>query len=263
MLKQKLVEKRKLAGKNKFARKLAWAEMKATLKSTFEAVIKSALKRLADAHGLGMLARGAEWALAGVRWLQVAAGDRQPLVVLPVPMGSVELDLAVHAGHSSDDAQPLITAGFAPSGGPDPGVLVIDGCQVSPGDVADEDLAYRDGKTARHARKHQAKKAYARSVEHEGPVVLVHLDLLQLTSGEPEPRERADALMVLARAQLLAELKQLPLWDDLKAAGVECIVYYDQEAEESVWLFLGGTEKRPVRARITVDDAGRLIPWRT
>jgi hypothetical protein len=254
-------QKQKRAKKQKHARKLVWAQMKPMLKVTFEAVIKHALKRLADAHGLGLLVRGAEWALAGVRWLQVGEGHRQPLVVVPVPMGSVELDLSVHAGHSSADAQPLITACFAPSSGPDPGVLIVDGCQISPGDVVDEDSAYQDGKAARHAQKHQTEKECALSVEDEGPVVFVHLDLLQLTSREPEPRVRAEALMCLARAQLLAELKQQPLWDELKAAGAECIVYYDEEAKESVWLFIGDTEKQPIRRRITLDAAGRLIVY--
>lgn len=245
--------------------KPARGETAAALKGTFTAFIKRAVELVAHAHGLGVLLKTAEWVWTAAKWLQVGAGHREVDLEVPIPLGAgIDLDLSVHPEHSSGVGQPLVTVCFAPSGGADPGVLVIDGCQFSPGDSADEDLPDRDRKAARHVAGREAEKAHVRSAESaedEGWAVPVCLDLAQLTSRERDPRVRAAALMYLAKNQLLPALEQQQLWDELKAAGVECVVYYDQEAKESVWLLLGDTERRPVRRRIAFDAVGRLRPW--
>lgn len=199
--------------------------------------------------------------MESVKWLQVVEGNRQVDVGAPILfLGSgVELDLSAHPGYLSSNVQPPVTACFAPSGAPDPGVLVIDGCQISPGDAVDEDLAGGDRKAALHAVEREPEKAHVRPVDDEGRVVLIPLDLSQLTSRERDPRVRAEALMCLARVQLLPAFRQ-QRWDELEAEGVECVVYYDQEAKESVWLCLSETERRPVRRRIAFDTSGKLIP---
>src|SRR6185369_2030572 len=65
-------------------------------------------------------------------------------------------------------------------------------------------------------------------------------------------------LMHLSRNRLVRKLKDRHLWDDLAAEGVECVVYYDQDVEISVWLFLL-EEQRSDPARITFDAVGRLV----
>src|SRR5215469_2215528 len=231
------------------------------LKGTFEAVIKHALLAV-DPSALSQLLKAAELLLTAVKWLQLCVGQRNVDVAFPIPLGAgIELDLSVHAGHSLIAAKPLVTACFAPVDEPDPGVLVVDGCQISPGDALDEKPAHQDEEAARHALEHETEEERARPVDEHGQVVFVRLDLSQLTSLEPDPRVRVAALMYLARGQLLTDLKQKSQWDALKAASVECVVFYDQDAKESVWLFLGKAGKRPVRRRIMFDTAGRLVLW--
>jgi hypothetical protein len=238
---------------------IAHAELAAAVKGTFMAVIKHALSAV-DPSGLSQLLKAAELLLAAVKWLELCEGRRDVDVAFPIPLGAgIELDLSVHAGHSPSAAEPLVTACFAPVGEPDPGVLVVDGCQISPGDTLDEKPVDHDGEAARHALEHETEEKRARPVDEEGQVVFVRLDLSQLTAREPDPRVRAAALMYLSRGQLLTDLRQQSQWDDLEAAGVECVVFYDQEAKESVWLFLGDARKRSVRRRIMFDAAGRLV----
>jgi hypothetical protein len=135
---------------------------------------------------------------------------------------------------------------------------VVAGCQVSPGDLLDKETADRDTKPASRAQERPAKKASARSVTDEGRVALIEVDLSGLKSREQDPRNRALALIHFSRSHLVPELKRQHLWDGLIAEGVECVVYYDQDTEDSVWIFLTEDEKRSGHAHITFDPSGRL-----
>lgn len=222
------------------SRNLARSEMSATVNETFGAIIKQGLELAADAHGLGALVRGAEGALAAVKWVQVAGGDRGVDVEFPIPLGSgFELDLSMHAGRSPSAADPPVTFCFAPVSGPDPGVLVADGCQISPGDKVGEETPTGEGKNS---------------------VLLVPVDLSPMMSRDRDPQTRTAALMLLGRDRLVPALMQQRLWNHLEEAGVERVVCYDQHTKNSVWLFLGTAEGQAVRTRISFDAAGRLEP---
>ncbi len=244
------------------AQEVGWAETEAALRGTFTAIIEHVAQAVADVHGLGLLLRAVELIRTTAKWLEVGDGRRGVDVEVPILLGpDFELDLYVHAGQSANADEPPITVCFAPISGPDPGVLVIDGCEISPGDAAGEEPSDGDGEAACRAQEPEVEKACGRSAEDEARVVLVDLDLSPLMSREPDPQVRAAVLMHLAKDQLLPELKQQQLWDELKAAGVERVVYYDQGSKDSVWLFLSVTEKKPAQARIALDSAGRLLPW--
>jgi hypothetical protein len=246
---------------------LAKSELSAAVKETLGAVANHVVQAIADLHGVGLLLRAAKWVWAVVKWSQVAEGRRGVDVAKTMTLGAgFDLVLSAHAGPSPSATEPAVTAGFVPADGPDPGVLVVDGCQVSPGDLLDKETADRDTKPASRAPGRPAKKAPVRSVSDEGRVALIEVDLSELKSREQDPRNRAVALIELSRSRLVPELRSRHLWDDLIAEGVECVVYYDQDAEESVWLFLTEDEKRSGHAHITFDASGRLAvrrPWRT
>ena len=228
-----------------------YAELSAAVKDTFNAILNHALKVVADAHGLGPLLRGAELALAVAKWIEVGEGHRELDVTAPIPLGSgIELDLSAHAGHLRSAAEPLITGCFVPASGLDPGVLVVDGYQISPGDTINKESPDKDGEAAIRAQE-QTEESSAGSVSDDGQVLLVPLDLSELMSKEGNPRIRADVLMHLSRNQLVPRLKQQGLWNKFEAASVECVVCYDQNTKDSVWLFLAEHEKRSVRRTIT------------
>jgi hypothetical protein len=236
------------------------AELAEAIKATFVAFIEHAVDVAANAHGFGVLLKGAKLLLKAVEWLQVRDRDRDVDVTFPISLGSgFELDLSVHVGHSPSVSEPLVTAGFAPVSEPDPGVLVVDGCQIGPGGVVDAESADQDREETHHTREHETGEERVQPIDEGGQALFIPLDLWQLTSQEPDPRVRAEALMCIVRGELLTALKRQSQWDDLKAQGVECIVFYDQDAKESVWLFLPEARKLSVRRRIIFDSAGRLV----
>jgi len=221
------------------------SQLSAAVKGTFTAIIKRGLELVADAHGLGVLLRNAEWIWTAVEWRQVGEGRRGVDVGSSILLGSgVQVDLSAHAGLSPGG--PLVTMCFAPVSGPDPGVLVVDGCQIAPGDALHKRAAEQPGE---------------RSAEEKGRVVFTNLELSRLMSREPDPRTRAAALMYLTKSKLVPALKRQRRWDDLEAAGVECVVCYDQKTKDSVWLFLSAVEARRSPARIAFDAAGSLMLW--
>jgi hypothetical protein len=221
---------------------LAEAELSALIKQTFTAIIKQCLLAVADAHGLGPLVRGTELAWNTVKWLQVAEGNRKLDIGKAITISSgAEFDLY---GHFPSGSEPLITACFAPASGPDPGVLVVDGCQISPGSTLEDGPARGIGRAA-----------------YQRPGVLINLHLSQLMSRETDTAIRAAALMSLAKDELAPTLrKEQQFQENLRTAGAEYVVCYDQEVKVSVWLFFGDAGKRADGAKILFDPAGRLIP---
>ena len=207
----------------------------------------------------GLLLRAAKLPWATVKRSQVAEGRRGVDVAKTMTLGAgFDLVLSAHAGPAPSAAEPGITACFAPTDGPDPGVLVVNGCQVSPGELLRKETADRDAKRVSRIQERPLKKAPVRSVTDEGRVTLIRVDLSELKSREQDPQNRAVALIQFSRSHLVPELKRRHLWDDLIAEGVECVVYYDQDTEESVWLFLAEDEKQSGDAHIMLDASGRL-----
>jgi hypothetical protein len=234
-----------LPGEQDSSKTLAKAELSALIEETFTAIIKHCLETVAYAHGLGPVVRGAELAWNTVEWLQVAEGHRGLDIGGSIPVSSgAEFDLSGHVGHSPSASEPLITACFAPASGPDPGVLVVDGCQISPGSTRKDGPTRGIGKAA-----------------HQQPEVLINIHLSLLMSRERDAAIRAAALMALAKDELTPTLrKNQHLQEDLEPAGVEYVVCYDHEAKVSVWLFFGDSGKRASSsAKIRFDTAGRLI----
>lgn len=245
------------------SREFFGSEMAAAVKGTFTAIVERAVELMAHAHGLGALLTGVKWVWKAVSWWQVGEGGRGIDIEVPIPLGSgIELDLSARAEWPSGDAEPLVTVCFAPVSGLDPGVLAVDGCQISPGEAIPKEPADEDRESVSRLHEREARGVAMRAAEDEVRAVLVDLDLSRLLSKEPNPQIRTAALMYLAKDELVPALKKRRLLDDLQAGGVECVVYYDQETKNSVWLFLSTVQARPVRARITFDALGRLVPWR-
>jgi hypothetical protein len=239
------------------------SEIASAVKGTITVIVQRALELVAQAHGLGGLVMAVKWVWKAVTWWQVGEGGRGVDVEVPIPLGSgIELDLSAHAGRSFGDTEPVVTFCFAPVSGRDPGVLVVNGCQISPGVPLHKELVDKDREAASRAREREAERAAMRTAEDEIRIVLVALDLSRLMSKEPDPQIRTAALMLLAKGQLIPELKERQLLDDLEAIGVECIACYDQETKDSIWLLLSGVEAQPARTRIGFDAAGRLMLWR-
>jgi hypothetical protein len=245
------------------SREFFGSEIAAAVKGTFTAIVERAVELVAHAHGLGALLTVAKWVWKAVTWCQVGEGSRGVDVEVPIPLGfGIELDLSARVGCSSGDAEPLVTFCFAPVSGPDPGVLVVDGCQISPGEAVHREPADEDREATSLIPEREVERAATRTAEDRVPVILVDLDLSRLMSKEPNPQIRTAALMYLAKRELIPGLKKRQLLDDLEAAGVEFVVYYDQDTKDSVWLLLSAVEARLVRTRIAFDAAGRLMLWR-
>jgi hypothetical protein len=239
----------------------SWAEIKAFVKGTVAAFIKYAVKLAADAHGLGWLLRAGEWVMKAAEWAQVVEGERQVDVDVPIPVGAGELNFSARVGRSANDDEPLITVCFGPATGPDPGVLVVDGCQIRPGEAMSEDgLAGENAEATSHTHERETETASVPSAEDGSRVIQVEVDLSELVSRQKDPLTRVAALMRGVRDELVPALKQQQRWDDLAAAGVKRVVYYDQKNRESVWLFFSDTEKRHMSSSIALDSAGRFIP---
>jgi hypothetical protein len=237
------------------------AEAVATIRDTFKAIIEHVVQLVAEAHGLGLLLRAVKLTIVIGEWIEVGEGRRGLDIDMPIPLSyGVDLDLSAHVGQSSGSDEPPITVCFAPISEPEPGVLVVDGLRVSPGDDGSEEQADSDSSMVLDAQETLASRTPAWSAENHSQVVLVNLDLWQLMSGIPDPCVRSQ-LLYFAGRQLPSELKGQQVWNDLRTAGLECIVFYDERAKCSIWLLLDAIEYRTIPARITLDGAGMLMPW--
>jgi hypothetical protein len=234
------------------------AELAAFAKGTFEAVIKRAVQLIAELHSCGWLYKAAEWALTGAKWIQFATGRRKLDLEVPLDLGSnVELDVTAHIGRYSS-AEPVVTACFAPSGGSEPGVLVIDGCQISPGDIVDDSI-HKYERIPDYAWKHSSEGKHSQLVDNNR-VTLIPLGLSPLTAVMSEPRKRVAVLMHLAKSELLPKLAQQRRWKEFRTADEEYIIYYDQEAKESVWLIFTDSASEAIKKHMIFDAKGTVKP---
>lgn len=255
---------------------VAGEEAERSIIDTLKAFGKALLEHGADAHGVGLFLRAAEFAVKVVKWGRFAEGDGTVEISAPIPLGSgVELELSAHPANGRNG--PPLTVCCAPSDGWSVGVAEIGPFQVGPSmehepahlhsghageaDVpGSEQLPQRRGLGSEHMNEATAEVGGPShsdvGLDARGrPFEVISADL----STEERDVSRREGLVALERAaqQKLPQLRSL-----LRGRGTKLGVLYDPEIRRVLWLRLdedGDSSVPAWRIRIEVDPAtGRL-----
>jgi hypothetical protein len=266
------------------------------ISGTIEASVKRVVEIAADAHGLGLPLRMAEFTFKAVEWCRVAEGDDTLEVSVPIPLGPVELELSAHAANGQDG--PPLTVCCAPSDGSAVGVLEIGPFEVGPctehdradspsGHAGEADVPVNGQPRClgnEHAAEADAEEWAGSGWDPYGlwdrssqlrptlkwgqlpapldPHRLASLGV-EIISADLSTQERVGSRLEGLVALRRAAQQELPkLRSRLRARGTRLAVLYDLETGRVLWLRLDedGDSSLPIwRIRTEVDPAtGRL-----